>query len=257
MVVSVGVDAGSTVLKVVGISSRGEIEFAVSEPTDPRMEEQVRTVLEKAATEHAFGLSDVVVVATGYGSKLVSRARRKITEITCHAKGIFGFMGHGGTLLDVGGQDSKVIIVDDEGKVVDFVMNDKCAAGTGRFLENSAWRLRIPMEEMGNVALSTEEEVSISSTCAVFAESEVISRLARGERLEPVIRGLHRSLVKRVVAMIGIIGLRPPLMLSGGVVLNRAIQEMLREEIGELPQLPKHPQFVGAYGAALLGLPLI
>jgi predicted CoA-substrate-specific enzyme activase len=136
-------------------------------------------------------------------------------------------------------------------------MNDKCAAGTGRFLENTASRLGVELNQLGDVTLSTDEEVLISSTCTVFAESEVISLIAHGVSTEPILRGLHRSLVKRVVAMIRSVGLRSPLMLSGGVVLNPAISRLLQEETGEEVIIPHHPQLIGALGAALIGLELV
>jgi predicted CoA-substrate-specific enzyme activase len=193
-------------------------------------------------------------VATGYGRKLVVQAARQITEISCHARGVYTELSNGGPLVDIGGQDSKVIRLNHTGKVVDFVMNDKCAAGTGRFLENTAFRLQVPVDRLGAEALSTDEEVTISSTCTVFAESEVISLLAHGVSLESILRGLHRSLVKRVVAMIRPVGLVAPLMLSGGVALNPAIQSMLAEELAQEVILPRHPQLSGAYGAALFAM---
>jgi predicted CoA-substrate-specific enzyme activase len=138
--------------------------------------------------------------------------------------------------------------------VVDFAMNDKCAAGTGRFLEYTAARLQVPLDELGPRALAASGEEAISSTCTVFAESEIVSLIAHGAEVDPILRGLHRSLVSRVVALIRSVGLRPPLMLSGGVALNPAIREMLGEA-AEIPvRLPEHPQLMGAYGAALLAL---
>ncbi|MCK5540810.1 MAG: 2-hydroxyglutaryl-CoA dehydratase, partial [Deltaproteobacteria bacterium] len=139
-------------------------------------------------------------------------------------------------------------------QVVDFAMNDKCAAGTGRFLENSAARMQVSIDEMGSVALSATEEVTISSTCTVFAESEIISMVAHGVAVEPILMGLHRSLIKRVVAMVRSVGLVPPLLLSGGVVKNPAIRKVIEEETKEQVFLPEHPQLMGAYGAALLAL---
>jgi predicted CoA-substrate-specific enzyme activase len=191
-------------------------------------------------------------VATGYGRRLVQGAARQVTEITCHARGAFHEFGQGGTLVDIGGQDSKVIGIDSNGKVMDFVMNDKCAAGTGRFLENTAARLQVPLERLGEEALSTADEVSISSTCTVFAESEVISLIAHGFPLPSILRGLHRALIGRIAAMIWTVGLAPPLVLSGGGALNPAMRRMLEEETGEKVLLPRHPQLVGAQGAALL-----
>ncbi len=250
---SLGIDAGSTVVKIVGIDENKRIIFSVLEQTDPRIEIQVESMLAEVRRKYDVDAS-VPVVATGYGSELIKDATRRVTEITAHARGIFEYFSRGGTLVDIGGQDSKVILIGDNGAVVDFLMNDKCAAGTGRFIETSAWRLKIPIEEMGNMAFLSREEVAISSTCAVFAESEVISRLAHGEKLEAVVRGLHRSLVKRIVAMVHAVGFKPPLMLSGGVIKNRAIRAMMEEELGREALVPDEPQLMGAYGAAVIGL---
>jgi len=248
-VVALGIDVGSTTVKIVGVDAEGNLAWHWLEQAEPRVEDQVERFLARA------GVS-VPLVATGYGRKLVRQATRSVTEITCHAKGVYRELAHGGTLVDIGGQDSKVIGISPRGDVTDFSMNDKCAAGTGRFLENTANRLGVPLERMGHVALLALEEVSISSTCTVFAESEVISLIAHGVAVEPILRGLHRSLIKRVVAMIRTVGLVPPLMLSGGVVQNQAIARMLEEETGEQVIVPRHPQLMGAYGAALIALGL-
>ncbi|UCF61177.1 MAG: hypothetical protein JSV37_00435 [Anaerolineaceae bacterium] len=264
-VCALGIDVGSTTAKIVGVDADGRIVWHNLEQADPQVGVQVERFLELAhevapkVTDPAGGGdgNGVPLIATGYGRKLVHQASRTVTEITCHARGIYRELGHGGTLVDIGGQDSKVIGISSKGEVIDFSMNDKCAAGTGRFLENTASRLGVELNQLGDVTLSTEEEVSISSTCTVFAESEVISLIAHGVSTEPILRGLHRSLVKRVVAMIRSVGLRPPLMLSGGVVLNPAIPRLLQEETGEEVIIPHHPQLIGALGAALIGLELV
>jgi (R)-2-hydroxyacyl-CoA dehydratese activating ATPase len=260
-VCALGIDVGSTTVKIVGVDPEGNLIWHLLEQADPRVEDQVERFLERArevspplSPPHAGGMEGgaIPLVATGYGRKLVRQATRMVTEITCHARGVYREFAHGGTLVDIGGQDSKVIGISPKGDVVDFSMNDKCAAGTGRFLENMARRLGVPLERMGQVALAAAEEVSISSTCTVFAESEVISLIAHGVAVEPILRGLHRSLIKRIVAMIQTVGLTPPLMLSGGVVQNQAIPQMLEEETGEMVILPRYPQLMGAYGAALV-----
>jgi predicted CoA-substrate-specific enzyme activase len=256
-VCALGIDVGSTTVKIVGVDAEGNLAWHLLEQADPRVEDQVERFLARASTLPLSApplAGGTPLVATGYGRKLVRQAARSVTEITCHAKGIYRELSHGGTLVDIGGQDSKVISINPKGDVVDFSMNDKCAAGTGRFLENTARRLGVPLERMGQVALSALEEVSISSTCTVFAESEVISLIAHGIAVEPILRGLHRSLLKRVVAMIRTVGLVPPLMLSGGVVQNQAIARMLEEETSETVIVPQYPQLMGAYGAALIAL---
>lgn len=250
---SLGIDIGAATAKLVAVDAAGNLIWHHLEPTEVRVEEQVGRFL--ALAQEALGPLDTVpLVASGYGRGLVRQAARLVTEITCHARGVFRELGHGGTLVDIGGQDSRVIAIGPDGEVVDFVMNDKCAAGTGRFLENTARRLGVPLEEMGEEALAATEGVAISSTCTVFAESEVVSLIAHGVEVGPILLGLHRALVRRIVAMIRTVGLKPPLMLSGGVVRNPAVRRMLEEETGERVVLPRHPQLMGAYGAALLAL---
>ncbi len=248
---SLGIDAGSTTLKIVGLDEERQIVFSIVEEPDPKIEEQVDALLREIGTR--YDTASAKVVATGYGSNLL-RADEKITEISCHARGIYEYFKTGGTAVDIGGQDNKVMLISENGKVIDFMMNDKCASGTGRFLENTAWRLKIPIEKMADLALKSDGEVPISSTCAVFAESEVISQLSRGHKLAHVIKGLHRAMVKRIGGMIYAIGIRPPLMLSGGVAKNRMVVQMIEEETGETVLLPEDPQIIGAYGAAVLGL---
>lgn len=250
---SLGIDMGSTTAKIVGVDAEGKIVWHLLEQTDPRVADQVERFLEHAR-QMTGGVNGIPLVATGYGRKMVRHADRAVTEISCHAQGVFRALGHGGTLVDIGGQDSKVIAISPQGKEIDFVMNDKCAAGTGRFLENTAARLRVPLERMGAEALSANDEVQISSTCTVFAESEIISLVAEGVAVPSTLRGLHRSLIKRIVAMIRTVGLASPLMLSGGVVQNPAIRYVLEEETDEQVILPLHPQLMGAYGAALLAM---
>ncbi len=255
-ILALGIDIGSTTVKIVGVGAQGKATWHLLEATQPRAGEQVERILQIAA-EQAGALDGVPLVATGYGRRLAPGAARQVTEISCHARGIFREFGHGGTLVDIGGQDSKVIAINGEGRVLDFVMNDKCAAGTGRFLENMANRLQVPLERLGQEALSTLEEAPISSTCTVFAESEVVSLIAQGAPLASILRGLHRSLIKRIAAMIRALGLTPPLILSGGVAQNPAVPRLLEEETGEKVILPRHPQLVGAHGAALIALEMV
>lgn len=249
-VIALGLDVGSTTAKIVGIDANDEMVWHKLEPAEPHVESQVGRFLELA--REIAPTDGIPLVATGYGRKLVSQATRQVTEITCHAKGVFRELGHGGTLVDIGGQDSKVIGISDDGNVTDFAMNDKCAAGTGRFLENTAARLNVPLKDLGGVTMAAETEVAISSTCTVFAESEVVSLIAHGVALEPILKGLHRSLIKRILAMVRMVGMNPPLMLSGGVVRNQAVPHMLEEETAQKVIIPEFPQLMGAYGAALI-----
>lgn len=249
---AIGIDAGSTTCKLVAIDAGGEMIGSRLEPTEPRVEIQVRRLLDELR-EELSAQGELPTIATGYGRKLIKEATRNLTEITCHAKGVFRNLGRAGTLIDIGGQDSKVIQVGDDGRPVDFMMNDKCAAGTGRFLEYTAARLGVAVDELGGRALGTEQEEAISSTCTVFAESEIISLIARGAEPDAILRGLHRSLVGRVVSMVRNVGIVAPLMLSGGVARNGAVRRMIAEATSEDVILPRSPQLMGAYGAALLG----
>ncbi len=251
-VASIGIDAGSTTCKLVAIDTHGAIVGSRLEPTEPRVEIQVTRML--GALRSELGVTaQPPAIATGYGRKLIKEATRNVTEITCHAKGVFRDLGRAGTLIDIGGQDSKVIRVGDDGRPVDFMMNDKCAAGTGRFLEHTAARLGVPVEELGGRALAARGEEAISSTCTVFAESEIISLIARGADPDAILKGLHRSLVGRVTSMARNVGVVAPLMLSGGVARNDAVRAMIAESVAQDVVLPAEPQLMGAYGAALLG----
>ncbi len=254
---ALGIDVGSATLKMAGVDEAGCLAWHILEPAQAKIEDQILHIFDLASRvveSSGEDARDLPLIATGCGRGLVRQAARQVTEITCHARGVFREVGHGGTLVDVGGQDAKVIAIGPAGAVTDFAMNDKCAAGTGRFLENAARRLEVPLEELGRVALAAKEEARLSSTCTVFAESEIVSLLAHGVAVEPIVRGLHRALVLRLVAMIRAVGLQSPLMLSGGVVRNPAIANLLEEETGQPVVVPQNPQLMGAYGAALIAL---
>jgi predicted CoA-substrate-specific enzyme activase len=252
-IAAIGIDAGSTTCKIAAVTAAGSLADWRLERGLPRIEEQTARLVDEIASSRRAG-TNLRIIATGYGRKLVTRADRCVTEITCHARGVFRATGHGGTLLDVGGQDSKVIQIGHDGRVLDFAMNDKCAAGTGRFLEHTAARLDVPIDDLGPRSCAAPGEQPISSTCTVFAESEIISLIAHGVPVDDILRGLHRSLVSRLLAMVRALGVRPPVMLSGGVARNSAVRTMLEQELGTAVEVPSHPQLMGAYGAALVAL---
>lgn len=255
VIAAFGLDVGSATTKFVGVDEAGRIALRAIEDTDPRIEAQTARLVEAARESGARGGKDAPLVATGYGRKLAAGGGRAVTEITCHARGVFASMGRTGTLIDIGGQDSKVIVVGPAGAVVDFAMNDKCAAGTGRFLESTAARLKLPLDEMARVALEAAEAVPISSTCTVFAESEIVSLLARGAAVPAIVRGLHLALVRRVAALARAAGrLAPPVFLSGGVARSEAVRRLLSTELACEVEVPPDPQLMGAYGAALIAL---
>lgn len=251
---AIGVDAGSTTTKAVGVDAAGRLVCWALTPADPRIAEHTAAMIEALRRGDGTGkqAADVPVVATGYGRKLVAAATRAVTEITCHARGVYADLGTAGTLVDIGGQDSKVIRIGANGMPLDFAMNDKCAAGTGRFLEHTAQRLGVELADLGALTLSAPEAAPVSSTCTVFAESEVISLVAHGRPVPDILLGLHEGLISRIVAMVRGVGLVPPLLLSGGVARNAAVVELLGRQLGAPVRLPRFPQLMGAYGAALV-----
>ena len=190
-------------------------------------------------------------VVTGYGRITYQQADKQITEISCHAKGIAFLMPGARTVIDIGGQDAKVIKLDDNGRVENFVMNEKCAAGTGRFLEVMARILDCGIENLAALSEQATEEIIISNTCTVFAESEVISQLAAGARRENVAKGAHKAVAKRVAGLGSRMGIRPQVVMTGGVALNRGVVKALEQEIGETITVAHDPQMIGAVGAAL------
>lgn len=192
------------------------------------------------------------IIATGYGRKSIHFADKGVSEITAHATGVHALLPDVTGIIDVGGQDSKVIAVEN-GRVVDFLMNDKCAAGTGKFLEYTASALEVSVEALGGLALSSKSSASISSTCTVFAESEVISLRARGVTKEDIAAGLVQSIAHRVAVMARQLGLRERVAFVGGVAKNAGIKTALEKELGVILLVPFEPQITGALGGSLYG----
>jgi len=192
------------------------------------------------------------IIATGYGRKSVAFADRAVTEIMCHAAGARYMNPHIRSVIDIGGQDSKAILLDETGRVVNFAMNDKCAAGTGRFLEVMARALEVDLDEFGRLSLQAAAPSKISSLCTVFAESEVISLIARGEKRENIIAGIHESICIRVLAMANRVGIRAPIAMTGGVARNIGVVKAFEKAVGLPVAVSEYAQINGAIGAALL-----
>ena len=248
-----GIDIGSLAAKGVLLDAAGGTAAWTVLPSghDHRRaaEEVTRAVLAAAGAAPEALLA---TVGTGYGRASIPGGGRKVTEITCHARGAHALDARCRTVIDIGGQDSKVIRLDDRGRLADFAMNDRCAAGTGRFLEVMARTLEVPLEEMGAAALAATRAARISNVCTVFAESEVVGLIAGGETRPNIVRGLCRAIAERVGAMAARVGLAPPVMMTGGVALNRAVVAALEEKLGVPVDVPPHPQLAGALGAAWL-----
>jgi predicted CoA-substrate-specific enzyme activase len=192
------------------------------------------------------------IVSTGYGRAIVDFSHAQVTEISCHARGIHSIFPEVRTIIDIGGQDSKAIKIDEDGKVVNFVMNDKCAAGTGRFLEVMSQALEIELGEMGKLSLHATREVPVSSTCTVFAESEVISLISSGEEKENILAGIHQSIARRTVGLVERIGVVQQVAMSGGVAKNIGVSKSIEALLNTKLQIADEPQLIGALGAALV-----
>ena len=250
-VIVAGVDIGSTMTKVL-IRNQAVLSTVIG-PTGAEYRTLAYKVIEDALDRAKLALDDLdFIVATGYGRMSVPFADRQVTEISCHAKGARSLFPGARTVIDIGGQDCKAIKLSPEGKVINFVMNDKCAAGTGRFLEVIAESLGLQVEDLGGIALKGRNPVSISSICTVFAEQEVISHIADGLPLEDILAGLHDSLVSRVYSMAERIRIEPEVVFTGGGAKNIGLVKAMERKLGYEVVLPPEPLLTGAIGAALL-----
>lgn len=249
-----GIDVGAATAKAV-IFSDGKIRGYSITPTGHDVKAAAERVTMQALQTAGYSGSPTeldYVVSTGYGRHAVTFAGRSVSEILCHAKGASFMIPETRTIIDIGGQDSKAIEVDEAGGVKDFVMNDKCAAGSGRFLEVMATVLELSsVDEMAAISLMSQEPCSISSTCTIFAESEVVSLRAAGKARADIIAGLHRSVASRVAIMAKRLPIRPLVVFTGGVAKNSGVKRALEEEFGVDVLVPDEPQIMGAFGAAL------
>jgi predicted CoA-substrate-specific enzyme activase len=251
-----GIDVGSTITKVV--ITNGSLLASVVGPTGAEHRLLAHQVMVEALKQAQLYFDQVdFVVATGYGRINVPFADRQITEITCHAKGVKALFPAARTVIDIGGQDCKGIKLTLEGKVADFVMNDKCAAGTGRFLEVIAEALGIKLEEMGSLALKAMTKVEISNTCTVFAEQEVVSRLAEAVPVPDIIAGIHGAIAARIVNMAKGLRIEKEVVITGGGAKNIGLVKAIEKRLGQSVLVPPEPLLTGASGAALLGKELV
>lgn len=250
--VRIGIDIGSTVTKAVVLQGQDIIAYHRL-PTGWSPKETGEALIQQLKEKQGFSEQEISsVVTTGYGRKTLSFATRKITEITCHAKGAFYLSPTSRTVIDIGGQDSKVIRMDDAGNVVDFIMNDKCAAGTGQFLQVMATRLEVDVKDLEKMALQ-DKPAQINSMCTVFAESEIIGMLAGGASKESIASGLLSSTAGRISTQAMRIGVEESIFFSGGLARNRYLQQKLEENLGKAIEVSSMAQYTGAIGAALLG----
>ena len=250
-----GIDIGSLSTDVVLLDREGKIAGSAIVATGASTKKACEEALSRALAEAGSAPSSVVfTVSTGYGREMAASADLAVTEITCHAKGARHLFPEARSVLDIGGQDSKVIRLTSDGRVADFAMNDKCAAGTGRFLEVMARTLEMDLEEMGPRSLLSRRTVAVSSMCTVFAESEVISLIASGTPPEDIARGIHLAIADRIAALAERVGLAFPAVMTGGVAKNPGARRALEEKFGFPLLVPEEPQLAGALGAALIAL---
>lgn len=250
--ITVGIDIGSISAKAA-VMRNGELIATCLQLTGYNARQAGLEVFRQALSDGGIAADAVErVVSTGYGRNRVDFAHRVITEITCHAAGVHFLTPGTRGIIDIGGQDSKVIAVDQKGRVADFVMNDKCAAGTGRFLEVMARALEVDLNDFGQMSGASLAPSAISSLCTVFAESEVISLIARGEARENIIAGLHEAVAARVAAMAARVRLSSPVVMTGGVARNSGVVKALEKKLGLSIGVSPFAQVNGAIGAALL-----
>ena len=252
--ITAGVDSGSVATKVVLVADdRVIVGRSLTATGSAPGEAGLRAFEEALAAAHA-GRADVVrVLATGYGRRRIAFAHGVVTEIAACARGAtWGLETDARTLVDMGGQDVKAIQLNACGQVEDFIMNDKCAAGTGRFLEVIAGALEVPLGDMASLAKSSQNPCSISNTCTVFAESEVVSLVAAGEEVADILSGVHASIADRIAGMLGGLPVGAAVVFCGGGARNAAIADALGRQLGAKVIVPPEPQFRNATGAALL-----
>lgn len=247
-----GVDLGSLTAKAV-IIKNGDIVCHRVIQSGYNSAENANRVMNSCLEDTTLTLEDLeYIISTGYGRVNVPFAHKQVTEITCHAKGANYLFPSARTVIDIGGQDSKAMSIDGTGRVKDFVMNEKCAAGTGRFLEVMAHALEVDLDSFGPLSLTSESPAKISSMCTVFAESEVISQIAQGLPKEDIIAGIHDAITSRVASMARRVPIAEDVVLTGGVSKNVGVVKALSKNLGYDIQVSELSQIAGALGAALL-----
>lgn len=248
-----GIDLGSTMTKAVIVDSDGKTCSTLIGPTGPEHRHLANQVMAEALRRADLKFNEIsYVVATGYGRINVPFADRQVTELTCHAKGIASLFPAVRTAIDIGGQDAKGLKIKND-KLVDFVMNDRCAAGTGRFLDVLVGTLGLRIDELGEISLRATQKLPVSSVCTVFAQMEIMAWLSQGTPLPDIVAGLHDAIANRVVKMVKKLKIEPDIVFTGGVAKNIGVVNALQEHLGLKVFVPAEPLLTGALGAALIG----
>lgn len=250
-----GVDVGSTQTKAVIIDEKKEIMGRSLIDTGANVVLAAENAFAQALNDSGIREDEIeYIIGTGYGRYRVTFGNTQVTEISCHGRGAVHMFPQTQTVLDMGGQDTKAICVNPDGEIIDFCMNDKCAAGTGRFLGAAASALDIPLNELGPRALDYQKPVRISTTCTVFAESEVLSWLGKGKKIEDILWGVHTSIASRSAGLLRRVGIREEVTFTGGVTRNIGMIRALEEKLGTSLNISEESHYMGALGAALFAL---
>ena len=253
----VGIDIGSTTIKIVLTDETEKMIDKIASPTGSMFNKNALDSLDRLLASNNLTRENIsYMVSTGYGRKLFKTSNENINELTANAKGARNCLGNGDkvkTIINVGGQDTKIIILDNDGKMTNFFMNDKCAAGTGRFLDISARNLEVEVDQMEILHFEAKDTpLPINSTCAVFAESEIISLLAAGHNSSEIASGIHYSIAKRIVRLAGRGRVEDSVLFDGGTALNKGMLDALENELMRPVFVNPFPQFTTAFGAALI-----
>lgn len=250
-----GVDIGSTQAKAIILNTAGKIVGRGLGDVKGNVSQAAREVYDQALEQAKIHEDDVsYLIGTGYGRFRIAFGDAQITEISCHTRGARHLFPKTRTVIDIGGQDTKVIRTGPDGNILDFTMNDKCSAGTGRFLGAAAMVLEIPLPELGPLALACQNPVKITTTCTVFAESEIISYVAKGKKTEDILMGMHESIAQRTISLAQRVGIEEEITFTGGVARNLCVVKLLEQFLGTKLNVNDESQFMGALGAALLAM---
>ncbi len=252
---SAGVDVGSTQTKAVILDESGAIVARALTDTGAYLVRAADRAFEQALTSAGVRRDQVgYVVGTGYGRFNVAFGDTQVTEISCHAKGAWAIFPATRTVIDIGGQDTKAIGVSDRGEVLDFAMNDKCAAGSGRFLTNSAEAVGMDVSEIGDRSLQAKQPVRLSTVCTVFVESDILSYLAQGKKVDDILAGVHAAIANRTVALVRRVGTNSEVTFTGGVSRNAGMRKAIEEKLGVPINASSDSHYTGAIGAAMYAL---
>lgn len=251
--ISAGLDIGSVTTETVILNNGVQILASNILRTGANCLKAAEKSMEMALSDARLSFEDIdYIISTGYGRRNIPFVHKQTTEITCHAIGAYFLFPKTKTIIDIGGQDCKAININEKGEVIDFVMNDKCAAGTGRFLEVMANVLGVRVDELSDLAAMSNDGIKITSFCAVFAESEVVSLIGEGCKPEDIAKGINEAIAERVITLMHRIKIREDITITGGVAKNKGVVQAIEKRLGARINLPQDPQIIGALGAALI-----